>query len=109
MGALQEGERFRAVAGLVEQEPAGVEEHEHELDQLHLGDVLLPPEVRVQRGEHGEQVVGVHDRVDERVHHRYEAVVRITRELKEEVRHDGHDRVVEDVQRCEESEGRARG
>lgn len=85
MGTLQEGERLRAVTGGVHQEVAGVEEHQDELNQLHLRDVLLPPEIRVQRGEHGHAVVGVHDRVDERVDHRYETVIRIAGELKENV------------------------
>ncbi|KAH9403438.1 hypothetical protein TYRP_015328 [Tyrophagus putrescentiae] len=50
------------VAGLEEAEVEAVGEEEHELDNLQLGDVPLPPEVGLHLGaEGGQAVVGVHD------------------------------------------------
>lgn len=54
----------------------GVEEDEDELDELDGGEVLLPPEVRLQRGPaRRQQVVEVHQRVDARVEEGTEATL----------------------------------
>jgi len=44
-----------------------VQDDQDELQHLHCGQVLLPPEVWLQAGEGGQGVVGVHHRVDPRV------------------------------------------
>lgn len=45
-----------------------VQEHDGELDHLHSGQVLLPPQVGPDLGTHGgQEVVPVHDDVDEGV------------------------------------------
>jgi len=50
-----------------------VQENEHELRELQLGEVLLPPQVRPDAWPHGrQQVVGVHDGVHEGVQEAHE-------------------------------------
>lgn len=56
------------IVALDEEELEGVDHYRDELDHLQGGEVLLPPEVRLDRGtERREQVVRVHHDVDEGV------------------------------------------
>mmetsp|Transcript_11730 Transcript_11730/g.16333 ORF Transcript_11730/g.16333 Transcript_11730/m.16333 type:complete len:211 (+) Transcript_11730:238-870(+) len=54
------------------QQVNGLGVHAQELQHLHAGQVRLPPDVL---GVHGEEVVGVHDGVDEAVQHNSEVDV----------------------------------
>ena len=68
-------ERLRVVA-VDEEQLERVDHHHHELDHLEDGQVLLPPEVRLQpRAHRCQQVVRVHHDVDERVQEAEERAV----------------------------------
>ena len=68
-------ERLGIVA-LDEEQLEGMEHHQNELDHLEASQVLLPPEVGLHlRAESGEQIVRVHDYVNEGVEQTEERAV----------------------------------
>merc|ERR1711928_87531 len=75
------GDDDRVVAA-VEKELNSMQENDDELDHLHGGQILLPPEIfLVLRSHSSHQVVAVHDHVDEGVEHTEEGAVTSGSEL----------------------------
>ena len=84
---------------LDEEQLGRVNEDGDELDHLDGGQVLLPPQVFLVFGSHGrQQVVGVHDHVDERVQNTEESGVASRCEFDPPPDGRRHDAVVNDVQ-----------
>ena len=76
-----------------------VEENEDELDELDGGEVLLPPEVGLQRGSAGcQQVVEVHQGVHPRVQERPETALASSDKPWTPPAEEGEGAVVDDVQ-----------
>lgn len=91
-------ERFRIVA-VDEEQLEGVHHHQDELDHLDGGDVFLPPDVLLVLGSEGrEQIVGVHDDVDEGVEEAEEGGVAAGGEFDAEPNRHGHHTVVDYVE-----------
>lgn len=87
------------VVALGEQQLEGVGHHEHELDHLEGGQVLFPPqEPLVSGAEGGDQVIGVHDDVDEGVEEAEEGGVAAWGEFHAEPHGHRHHSVVDNVQ-----------
>ena len=79
-----------------------MEEKEGKLGHLHLGEVLLPPEVRLQGGAAGRQkVVEVHQGVNPRVQERPKTTLASSDEPWAPPAKEGEGAVVDDVQRRE--------
>lgn len=69
--------------------------------ELQLGDVLLPPDALLVLLVPGrEQIVGVHDHVDETVERPEKDAVAAGNELGADPRQEGHSEMVVDVQEC---------
>jgi len=82
-----------------EEELDRVQENENELDHLHGGQILLPPEVLlVLRSHSGHKVVAVHDHMDEGIEQAEEGTVTSWGELDSPPASGWHDGVVDDVQ-----------
>ena len=76
-----------------------MEEHHDELDHLHGGQVLLPPQVFLILRTHGSQkVVGIHDDMDGSVEHAKESGMATRCELNTPPYSGWHDAVVDDMQ-----------
>ncbi len=76
-----------------------MQNHDGELRQLQHREVLLPPEVGPHgRAEGREEVVEVHDNMDEGVEEAAEGLVSAGREAGQLPGDEGHDGVVDDVQ-----------
>lgn len=74
--AKQRRDGFRETAIRLELNLDGVHEHDEELNDLHCGQVFLPPEMLLHLGSHGGQhVVGVHQDVDEGVYQAHQGAV----------------------------------
>ncbi|KAL1430543.1 hypothetical protein MTO96_014974 [Rhipicephalus appendiculatus] len=100
LGDFEPGEETHVVTG-GEHRPDGVGEEQDELHDLHHGQVLLPPqELTEGRSERGEEVVGVHEDVHERVeaHDEHAVRLRAVRQRQPHVPRD--DQVVNDVERA---------
>jgi len=92
------GDDDRVVAA-VEKELNSVQENDDELDHLHGGQILLPPEIfLVLRSHSSHQVVAVHDHVDEGVEHTEEGAVTSGSELDTPPASSRHHAVVDNVQ-----------
>lgn len=59
-----------------------MDDDQHELSHLQLGNVLFPPEQRFEPVKGGQGVVRVHDGVDERVEHWEESGIATGRKLQ---------------------------
>lgn len=95
----QEGRDELGVAAVVVDGLQRVAEHEHELGQLRLGEVLLPPDVLgVLRAHGGQHVVRVEEDVNEVVDEVGEGPVAAGEELDTDPGLDGGERVVVQVQ-----------
>lgn len=88
------------IAVVLEEQLERVHHHEHELNHLHHSQVFLPPEVALHLGSHGGQhVVGVHEDVHEGVQEAKECRVSARCEFDAPPNGDGHDAMMDDVQR----------
>lgn len=100
MGSDEVGEANWVVAVVLEEQLEGVHHNQDELDHLHHCQVLLPPQVLLHLGSHGGQhVVGVHEDVHEGVQEAKKGRVATGGELDAPPDGDGHDAVVDHVQR----------
>ena len=89
----------RVATGGVYQRDQAVDKDDQELDHLHGGQIFLPPEVLLEPGaRRGQEVVGVHDDVDQGVPHPAEGCVAAPSELGTEPACQREGAVVEDVE-----------
>ena len=65
----------RVATGGVYQRDQAVDKDDQELDHLHGGQIFLPPEILLEPGaRRGQEVVGVHDDVDQGVPHPWQEI-----------------------------------
>ena len=95
----QEGDIDLGIVAVHKERGGGVDAPGDELDELHTGDVLLPPEVLLHAWpKAGHKVVEVHHNVDTDVEEHEEGGVAAADKLEEEPDHDGHHGVVHHVE-----------
>lgn len=98
MHADPPNERLRVVA-VNEEQLEGVQHHQYELDHLDSGEVFLPPKEFLVSGSQGrQQIVGVHDDVDEGVKEAEEGGMAAGGELDAEPNGHWHHAVVDHVE-----------